>query len=140
VVAVIYPKRYELMVLRTEERLKGLEVALRRAEEEAKIKEELFALSATTRQEVARTRAEAEIARFRVAEAASELDINRFDLSSCKIKAPFSGHFAVRYKQPDESVERGEKVFAIVDSAKVYAVANVPEMPAMGRSASRGQK
>jgi len=128
VVAEIYPRRYQLLVLRAEERLRALEAALKKTEEDARIKEELFDLDATTRQEVVRTKAEAEIARFRVAEAARELDLARFDFDSCKIKAPFAGHMAVRYKQPDESVERSEKVFAIVDSAKVHAVANVPEI------------
>jgi multidrug resistance efflux pump len=49
-------------------------------------------------------------------------------LESCEIKAPFSGYLAVRYKQPDETVERLEKVFALVDTSKVHAVANVPEL------------
>jgi len=116
-----------LTVQRAEERLRGLEVALKRADEEARIKKELLEVDATTRQEALRTEAEAEVARHRVAEAKKELELARFDLDSCKVKAPFSGHLAVRYKQPDETAERLERIFSIVDSSKVYAVANVPE-------------
>jgi RND family efflux transporter MFP subunit len=127
VVAEIGPKRFLLSVARAEERLKSLQIALRLAEEEAKLREELFELDASTKQHVLKARAEAEIASCRVAEAQRELDLAREDLDSCKIRAPFSGHLAVKYKQADETVERLERVFAIVDSSQVHAVANVPE-------------
>jgi RND family efflux transporter MFP subunit len=127
-VVEIDPKRYQLIADRAEERLKGLEVALKRAEEEVRLKGELLGLDATTRQELLKARAEMEVAQARVGEARRELDLAKYDLQCCKIKAPFAGYVAVRYKQPDETVERLEKVFALVDSSKVHAVANVPEI------------
>lgn len=97
------------------------------AEDDAKLKEEVFGLDATTRQEVLRAVAEAEVARHRLAEAEQELELARFDLDACRVKAPFTGYLAAKHKQPEESVERLEKIFTIVDTSKVYAVANVPE-------------
>ncbi len=43
------------------------------------------------------------------------------------MKAPFSGYVAVKYKQAFEPVERLEKIFALIDTRKVYAIANVSE-------------
>jgi RND family efflux transporter MFP subunit len=128
VVAEIAPKRYEILVYRAQDKLKAMEVALRQAEEVAQIKGEVFDLDATTRQELLKAKAEADIARARVGEAKRELELASFDLECCKIKAPYTGYLAVRYKQPDETVDRLEKVFSLVDSSKVHAVANVPEM------------
>ena len=125
-VVIVDSRRYRLIALRAEERLRASEAALKLAEQEIKIKEDLLELDAATRQDVVKKAAEAEIARYAVAEAERELDLARFDLVHCKIEAPFTGYLAVRYKQPDEPVERLEKVFALVDSSKVYAVANVP--------------
>ena len=48
------------------------------------------------------------------------------NLDACQLKAPFTGYMTTRHKQPYETVQRLEKVFTIVDGAKVYAVANVP--------------
>jgi membrane fusion protein, multidrug efflux system len=128
VVAEIAPKRYEIVVYRAQDKLKAMEVALKQAEEVAQIKGEVFDLDATTRQELTKAKAEAEIARARVGEAKRELELAMFDLECCKIKAPYTGYLAVRYKQPEETVDRLEKVFSLVDSSKVHAVANVPEM------------
>lgn len=127
-VVLIDARRYRLVALRAEQRLRAAEAALKLAEQETKLKEELLQLEAATKQDVLKKAAEAEIARFTVAEAERELDLARFDLVHCRIKAPFTGHLAVRYKQPDEPVDRLEKVFSLVDSSKVYAEANVPEV------------
>jgi len=127
VVCELDTARNEMNAQRAEERLKAAEIALKRSGEEARAKRELFNLDATTRQEVARAETEAEMDQHRVGEARKDLEMARFDVAACKIKSPFSGHLAVRYKQPEETVERLERVFAVVDSSKVYAVANVPE-------------
>jgi multidrug resistance efflux pump len=74
-----------------------------------------------------KTLADVEITGQKIKEAIEDLTIARLNLQACEIKAPFSGFLAVRYKQPFETVDRLEKVFAILDSSKVYAVANVPE-------------
>lgn len=127
VVAEVEPTRYLYLVQKAEERVKALEAALRQAEEEATLRDELENMNASTRREVLKARSEAEIALHRLNEAKKELDLARFDLDACKITAPFSGHLAVRYKQPNETADRLEKTFAIVDSSKVLAVASVPE-------------
>ncbi len=127
VVLQIDPARYRLNAQRAEDKLKGLEVALMRLKEEVGVKTELFDLNALSRQDFIKAKSEEEIMRYRVGEARKEMDIALLDLQSCKVKAPFTGHLAIRYKQPGEPTERLEKVFFLVDSSKVYAVANVPE-------------
>jgi RND family efflux transporter MFP subunit len=127
VVAEVEPRRYQLMVQRTKAKLKYMEMALKKALEEAQVKTEAFAFDATTRQEIIKAKAEAEMAQAKTDEAQKELELAVLDLDACKVKAPYSGYIAVRYKQPDETVDRLEKVFSLVDSSKVYAVANVPE-------------
>jgi RND family efflux transporter MFP subunit len=127
VLAEIDPVRYEFLVQRATERVKALEAVLEQAEEEAKLRDELVDMDAGTRRDVLKAKSEAVVARHRLREAQKDLDLARFDLEACKIKAPFSGYLALRYKQPDETVDRLEKVFSIVDSSKVLAVANVPE-------------
>jgi RND family efflux transporter MFP subunit len=127
VVLEIDPARYRLNVQRADEKLRGLEVALKRLKEEAFLKTELFDLNATSKQDFVKAQTEAEIMQYRVGEASKELDLARLDLDSCKVRAPFTGYLATRYKQPGEPAERLEKIFLLVDSSKVYGVANVPE-------------
>lgn len=118
--------RYKYALDRAQERVNELRAALDRATEEAEIKGELLDLSVTTRMEAAKARTELDMAQFRLAGAERELDIARFDYDACKVKAPFSGYISARGKQQDESVERLATIFSIVDSSRVYAVANVP--------------
>jgi RND family efflux transporter MFP subunit len=127
IVVELDPRRYKLALQRAEEKYMGLQAILRRADEEAQIKQQLYELDSTSLQEVIRTKADAEVAGHRVKEAKAELDLAKMDLEGTKIKAPFTGHIAIRHKQPDEPVERLEKIFGIVDSSRVHVVANVPE-------------
>lgn len=126
VVCELDETRYKLVVDRARERLNELRVAEERTEEEAQIKQELLDLDVTTRLEDAKARAEFEMAEFRVAQAAKELDMAKFDFDACKVRAPFSGYISSRQKQPHESVDKLQTIFSIVDSSKVYAVAHVP--------------
>jgi len=127
VVAVLFKERDAALLRKAEEKLAGLQLELKRAEVDLKIKEELSTLGAATRQEYEKAVAELEITDQKVKEAKEELKIADLNLKACEVKAPFSGYLAVRYKQPFETVDRLEKVFAILDSSKVYAVANIPE-------------
>jgi RND family efflux transporter MFP subunit len=127
VVVEISKKRYQLLVEKAEEAVRSLQTSLKVAQRDLELKEDLLANDATTRQEVLKAEADIEIARARLAEAKKDLKLARLNLEFCQICAPFTGYMAVRYKQQYEPVERLEKIFAIVDSAKVYAVANVPE-------------
>lgn len=127
VVLEVDPERYRMLVKKSEERVKGLEFSLRNAEDDLKIKEELFALNAGMQQDVIKARTQVDIERHRLGEAREELKLARLDLEACAVTAPFSGFLAVRYKQPDEVVNQYDNVFALVDKRKVFAVANVPE-------------
>ena len=126
-VVQIGTRRYELSAQRAEERMRLLEVASERAQEEARIKKEIFAHDGTTRQEVLKYRAEADMAKIRIDEAKKELDLALFDLDACKVTAPFSGHISAKNKQVGETTDRFERIFTIVDSSRVHAVAHVPE-------------
>jgi RND family efflux transporter MFP subunit len=126
VVCELDDTRYRIAFDRARERVNELQVAVQRFEEEAQIKQELLDLDVTTRLEAAKANAEFEMAQFRLAGAQREFDMARLDLDSCKVKAPFSGYISTRQKQPDESVDKLQPVFSIVDSSQVYAVAHVP--------------
>jgi RND family efflux transporter MFP subunit len=126
-VVEISPDRYKLLVKKAAERVKGLELSQKNAEDDLKIKEDLFSLNAGTQQDVTKARTQFDIEKHRLLEAREELKLAEMDLQSCMVKAPFSGFLAVRYKQPDEVVNQYDNVFALIDKSKVYAVANVPE-------------
>lgn len=126
VVCELDPTRYKIAVDRARERVNELEVAQKRTEEDAQIKQELLSLNLTTRVEAAKAQAEYEMALVRVAGAQKELDMAQFDLDACRVKAPFPGFISAKQKLQDESVDRLQTIFSIVDSSKVYAVANVP--------------
>lgn len=130
VILEISSDRYKLLAKKAHERVKGLELSLKNAEEDLKIKEDLLALNAGTQQDVSKAMTQVDIERHRLLEAREEYKLAVMDLESCKVTAPFAGFLAVRYKQPDEVVNQYDNVFALVDKSKVYAVANVPETQA----------
>jgi len=119
--------RYDTLLKKVSEKQKGLELSLALSEEELKLKEQILSFDAASQQDVLRIRQEVGVKRQQVKEVTEERKLAALDVDSCAIKSPFSGYIAVRYKQPFESVDRGEKLFAMVDTSKVYAVANVPE-------------
>lgn len=126
IVCEIDSTKYQMALDRAKDRVNELRVAFKRAKEEAQIKQELFDLDITTLLEVAKTDAEFEMAKFRLGAAEKELELAQFDFDACKVKAPFSGYMSARQKQPDESVDKLQPMFTIVDSSKVYAVPHVP--------------
>ncbi len=127
VVVEISKRRFQLLRDKAAEALKGLKLALSLAERDHQLKSELLALEGTTKAEVLKALTEVEVAKARVEEAQTDLKLAELNLEKCQVEAPFSGYIAVKYKQPFEPVERLEKIFAIVDSSKVYVVANLPE-------------
>jgi membrane fusion protein, multidrug efflux system len=126
-VAEISKKRYALAVRKAEERIKALNLACTRAEQERDIKSRLVSMDAGSVQDFMKAEAELEITQHKIRETEIELEQARLDLHACQVRAPFPGHLAIRYKEPHEAVAGLEKLFFIVDSSKVYAVANVPE-------------
>ncbi|MEW6531541.1 MAG: efflux RND transporter periplasmic adaptor subunit [Thermodesulfobacteriota bacterium] len=126
-VVVISSQKYALALQRAKNALKAAEDDLKRARQETHLKEQLLAEKATTKAEVIKAKADEEVAEFRLEEAKIGLELSRMDLDSCQVKAPFSGHIAVRFKEPFEAVEYLQKLFVLVDTSKVYAIASVSE-------------
>jgi RND family efflux transporter MFP subunit len=127
VVVRLFDERYKDIADKTVAKIAGLELELKQAENEARVLGELYALKASTQQDLQKSKAQAEITKARLEEAKKELELAKRDLDACTIKAPFSGYMAIRYKQAYESADRLENLFSLVDSSKVYAVANVDE-------------
>ena len=71
--------------------------------------------------------AEYEMSKSALEKALKEQELAELNLEACQVTAPFKGYIAVKYKQTFEPIERLEKIFAIVDTQNVYAVANMPE-------------
>lgn len=126
-VVLIGSRRYELIAQRAQERMNLMEVASERAQEEARIKKEVYDHDGTTRQEVLKYQSEAEMAKIRIEESRKEFELATYDLESCKVTAPFSGYISAKNKQVGETTDRFEKIFTLVDSSKVHAIAHVPE-------------
>jgi len=135
VVVEISPRRFALLAKKASDAHQGAELAVARAEQQVKLLRELLTQDATTRQELLKAETDRDVAQSRAREARADVELARLNLEDCRITAPFSGYLAVRFKQPFEAVERFEKIFTIVDSSSVYAVANVPEelLPVFGK-------
>ena len=127
VVCEVSKERYTLLAQRAAEEVKGLEMAVSRAERTFKIMQDLLAQEAATKQDLLKAQTEFEMAKVALEKAIKEKHIAELNLEACQVIAPFKGYIAVKYKQTFEPVDRMEKIFAIVDTAKVFAVANMPE-------------
>ena len=127
VVCEVSKERYTLLAQRAAEEVKGLEMAVSRAERTLKIMQDLLAQEAATKQDLLKAQTEFEMAKVALEKAIKEKHIAELNLEACQVIAPFKGYIAVKYKQTFEPVDRMEKIFAIVDTAKVFAVANMPE-------------
>jgi RND family efflux transporter MFP subunit len=127
VVVVISKKRYTLAVQRAANAVKAAEADQKRARQESQLKEQLLSEKAVTHGDVLKAKSDEEVTAFRLEEAKIALEVARLDLESCQVKAPFSGYVALRFKEPFESVDYSQKLFVLVDTSKVYAIAGVPE-------------
>lgn len=127
VVVEISKKRYQAIASRAKKRLEASERALERAEKDADIKRKLLKKGAITQQELIQAESAVEIAEAETAEVSQALNLAVMDVRACSVRAPFSGYINKRFKHNYEPVGRLEKIFEIVDTSKVYAVANVPE-------------
>ncbi len=110
---------------------KSNEEAIARSLEEARkslmVQQELYENRATTMEDVDAARSQVKILAARYEEAKYKTTQARLNLQACRIKAPFSGLLAVRYRDPHETVDFLEKVVEIIDISQVYARANWPE-------------
>lgn len=127
VVAEISKKRYGAMTQRAASARDARRVELEGTKKDEHIKDRMLSFNGTTELVVADAQARRDQAFARLREANEDLRVAQLNLEECDVKAPFSGFLAVRYKQPHEPVDRLEKIFALVDTSKVYAVGNLPE-------------
>ncbi len=127
VVVAISKRRAALVLQRATNAVRASEVDLKRVRQEAQLKEQLLSNKAATTIDVLKAKADEEIAHYRLEEAQNTLELARIDVESCLVKAPFSGYVALRFKEPFESVDYLQKLFVIVDTSKVYAIAAVAE-------------
>ncbi|MFH0959136.1 MAG: efflux RND transporter periplasmic adaptor subunit [Pseudomonadota bacterium] len=127
VVCEISRERYTLMAQKAAEEVKGLELATSRAERNLQIIQDMLAQEASTKQDLLKAQTEFEMAKVGLEKAIKEKHLAELNLESCQVIAPYKGYIAVKYKQAFEPIDRMEKIFAIVDTEKVFAVANMPE-------------
>lgn len=127
VVAEISPKRYSLTARRAVAAREARRKELEGARDERAIKGKLYDLHGTTRMAVSEVESRQDVSAARVREADADVEMAKLNEADCRVRAPFSGYLAVRYKQPHEPVDRLEKLFALVDTTKVYAVGNAGE-------------
>ncbi len=120
-------KQYQLDFEKAREKLAALEIAAEISRKELKTQEELYELDSTSLQDLLRKQGEANLALSRAKEAKAEFELAELNLKRCKIRAPFTGFIALIHKQPFEATRNLESLFYMVDSAKVFTIANVPE-------------
>jgi RND family efflux transporter MFP subunit len=127
VVAEVSPRRYEAIAKRAVSAREARKRELAGVRDESSIKGRLYDLHGTTRMALSETKSRQDVAEARVREADADVELAKLNRDDCRVRAPFTGYLAVRYKQPHEPVDRLEKLFALVDTSKVYAVGNVAE-------------
>jgi RND family efflux transporter MFP subunit len=125
VVVNISRQRYALISEKAADAVKGLDLGLAVALKQVGLLKELLGQDATTRQDLLKAETERDVTETRLNAARKDLELTTLNLEACQVKAPFPGYVAVLYKRSFEPVNRLDKIFRLVDSAKVYAVANV---------------
>lgn len=127
VVAEVSKAKYEAIHGEFKSNEEAVSHSLQEARKSLKVLEELYDNRAATQEDVDSARSQVSILEARYEEAKFKTTQARLNLQSCRIKAPFSGFVAVRYRDPHETVDYLEKVVEVVDISKVYARANWPE-------------
>jgi RND family efflux transporter MFP subunit len=127
VIAEISKARYAVQFEKNNEAVNSFQLALKHAEQQVRLFSDLLMKDATTKQELLKAESDRDLAQSRLIQAQKDLEIAKLNLNDCQVRAPFSGHLAFRYKQTFEPVDRLEKILTLVDTSKVYALANVPE-------------
>ncbi len=127
-VVEISKERYAIMWQMAKGKLDALKQSLNLAEQILQFKKDVYSKNYGTRQKLLEAKAEVATIKQRVEEAKRELELARLNLDACVVKAPFTGYIVEKYKEAYEAVNQLDKLFRIVDTRKVYAVANVPEL------------
>jgi RND family efflux transporter MFP subunit len=131
-VVEISKDRYSIMMHMAKSKLEGLKQNLQLAEQSLQLKKDVYSKNYGTRQKLLEAEAEVAVTKQRVDEARRELELAKLNLDCCVIRAPFTGYIVEKYKEAYEAVNQLDKLFRIVDTRKVYAVANVPELALAG--------
>lgn len=79
------------------------------------------------KEDVAAARAQLELSRSNVMQAASSLEKAKVDLSHCRVSAPFDGVIVRRWLQPGAMPVVGQPVVSIFDPASLRVDANIEE-------------
>jgi RND family efflux transporter MFP subunit len=127
VVVEISTEPYEIEIRKVKSKMKSQQQLVELAQQDLRTKEDLFQLDSATRSEVDRARGQLVSATLLLDEARAALEKAQRDLDKCQVRAPFSGYLAERFKQPRETVRALERLFLLVNSEKVLAIAHVPE-------------
>ena len=127
IVFEVSPERYSIRVSMAREKLEGLKAARKLAKKNLSLRKKVFSEHFGTRQTLLQAESEASMTAHRVEEAKRELQLALLDLRACKVKAPYSGYLTAKYKEQFEAVNNLDKLFRVVDTRKVYVVANVPQ-------------
>jgi RND family efflux transporter MFP subunit len=127
VVVQINERQLAYEVEKGEAKVRTLELSFELAESELSAQQEMFSLDASSLQELLKKKTEVNLAASRLNEAKADLKLSRLNLERCQIRAPFTGHLASLSKQPFEACRGLDTLFSIIDSSKVYIIANVPE-------------
>lgn len=127
IVCEVSPERYSIRVGMVREKLEGLKAAQKMALKNLKLRRKVFTEHFGTRQTLLQAESEASMTAHRVEEAKRELQLALLNLKACKVKAPYSGYLTAKYKEQFEAVSNLDKLFRVVDTRKVYVVANVPQ-------------
>lgn len=131
-VVEISKDRYAIMLHMAKSKLEGLKQNLQLAEQNLQLKKDVYSKNYGTRQKLLEAQSEVAVTRQKVEEARRELELAKLNLDCCIIKAPFTGYIVEKYKEAYEAVNQLDKLFRIVDTRKVYAVANVAELDLPG--------
>ncbi len=127
VVVEISKKRHVLLVEMAQQKVKGLELAFQTGRQNLALKKEVYSKHYGTKQKLLEAETEVAAMTQKLEEATREVQLARINLQACAVKAPFSGYMVDRFREPYEAVNQLDKLFALADTARVYAVANVPE-------------
>jgi RND family efflux transporter MFP subunit len=131
-VVEISKDRYSIMMHMAKSKMEGLKQNLQMAEQSLQLKQDVYSKNYGTRQKLLEAQAEVAVTKQRVEESRRELELAKLNLDCCIIRAPFTGYIVEKYKEAYEAVNQLDKLFRIVDTRKVYAVANVPELGLSG--------
>ncbi|MDQ7782089.1 MAG: efflux RND transporter periplasmic adaptor subunit [Desulfomonilaceae bacterium] len=125
--AEVSPAKYEAVHGEFKSNEEAIARTLAEARSNLRIREDLYQNRACTQEDVDASRFQVQVLEARYEEAKFKTEQSRLNLQACRIKAPFSGLIAVRYRDSHETVDFLEKILEVVDISKVYARANWPE-------------